>query len=479
MLVPFLPWTSPCRLVPTTDAWGRSDSRVGSFPDCAASGWCRSSCCGADTASGTRTPSHLARSSRSAPPASSRSARPARFGCRRRSRSRRGRSSEPRPAHAYLPARTSESSSSPSACSCSSWRRSWWSGAEHARAPRAAGRFRSGRRRARRAARGRRRHSARTISRPGRGDDAARCGGHFPARDPHHRCRGLRGAETPARRRPADSARRRPRRRRRRGCRRPARLRRGPSHRRRPRGSMSATRSADSASTVERLALAIQSQVLSGEVPVGTRLRQEALAEEFGVSRTPVREALRQLQATGLLELLPNRGAVVRGPSAREIREAYEVRAELEGLAAELAAERISDSDLLRLREAQSLFRESITTLVARRARRPAPWKDESVWVRANDLFHQAILDASGNGRLGETIADLHRRFPRDLTWIALSQSSRLLEENVEQHEAVLLAIERRDPVEARRAMVDHVRSAGELVTLHFEQAASKAEPAS
>ena len=67
---------------------------------------------------------------------------------------------------------------------------------------------------------------------------------------------------------------------------------------RRPRGSMSATRSADSVSTVERLALAIQSQVLSGEVPVGTRLRQEALAEEFGVSRTPVREALRQLQAT-------------------------------------------------------------------------------------------------------------------------------------------------------------------------------------
>ena len=230
--------------------------------------------------------------------------------------------------------------------------------------------------------------------------------------------------------------------------------------------------------TVERLASAIQAQVLSGAVPVGTRLRQEALAEEFGVSRTPVREALRQLQATGLLELLPNRGAVVRGPSAREIREAYEVRAELEGLAAELAAERISDSDLLRLREAQSLFREAVTTLIAQRARRPEPWKDESVWVKANDLFHQAILDAAGNARLSETIADLHRRFPRDLTWVALSESSRLLEENVEQHEAVLRAIEARDPVEARNRMVDHVRSAGELVTLHFERAAS-AEPLS
>jgi DNA-binding GntR family transcriptional regulator len=224
---------------------------------------------------------------------------------------------------------------------------------------------------------------------------------------------------------------------------------------------------------VDRLAGAIQTRVLSGDVPVGTRLRQEALAEEFGVSRTPVREALRKLQASGLVELLPNRGAVVRGPSAREIREAYEVRAELEGLAAELAAGRISDRDLLRLREAQALFRKSVETLIARRARRRAPWKDESVWVQANDLFHQAILDAAGNARLSDTIADLHRSFPRDLTWTALSQSSRLLEENVEQHEAVLEAIEQRDPAEARRRMIEHVRSAGDLVTLHFEQAAA------
>ena len=222
---------------------------------------------------------------------------------------------------------------------------------------------------------------------------------------------------------------------------------------------------------VDRLAGAIQTRVLSGDVPVGSRLRQEALAEEFGVSRTPVREALRKLQATGLVELLPNRGAIVRGPTAREIREAYEVRAELEGLAAELAAGRISDRDLLRLREAQALFRRSVETLIARRARRPQPWKDESVWVQANDLFHQAILDAAGNERLSDTIADLHRSFPRDLTWVALSQSSRLLEENVEQHEAILEAIERRDPVEARQRMIEHIRSAGELVTLHFEQA--------
>jgi DNA-binding GntR family transcriptional regulator len=231
---------------------------------------------------------------------------------------------------------------------------------------------------------------------------------------------------------------------------------------------------ADTSPLVDRLAGEIQARVLSGATPVGTRLRQEALADEFGVSRTPVREALRQLQASGLVELLPNRGAVVRGPSAREIREAYEVRAELEGLAAELAAERISDRDLRRLQEAQRLFQDAVETLIARRARRREPWKDESLWVQANDLFHQAILDASANARLADTIADLHRSFPRNLTWAALSRSSRLLEENVEQHQAVLDAIERRDPAEARRSMVEHVRSAGELVTLHFEQASAQ-----
>ena len=100
----------------------------------------------------------------------------------------------------------------------------------------------------------------------------------------------------------------------------------------------------------------------SRRAPAGTRLRQEALAEEFGVSRTPIREALRKLQASGLVEL-PNRGAVVRGLSPREIRDAYEVRAELEGLAAELAAQRISHEQLERLQRARAQFREALARM--------------------------------------------------------------------------------------------------------------------
>jgi DNA-binding GntR family transcriptional regulator len=225
-------------------------------------------------------------------------------------------------------------------------------------------------------------------------------------------------------------------------------------------------------SLVDHLASTIQARVLSGEIPSGTRLRQEAIAKEFGVSRTPVREALRKLQAMGVAQLQHNRGAVVRGPTPREVREAYEVRAELEGLAAELASTRIGDEQLQRLREAQTLFRRSIASLISKRRRhgREPLWDDASDWVHANDQFHQAIQDAAGNRLLLRTIADLHRSFPRALTWSALSASSALLAENVEQHNAILEAIERRDPNAARQRMIEHVRSAGELIALRFEE---------
>ena len=237
---------------------------------------------------------------------------------------------------------------------------------------------------------------------------------------------------------------------------------------------MTSTHDVADNSLVDRLAATIQARVLSGEIVRGSRLPQEALATEFGVSRTPVREALRKLQAAGVVEVLPNRGAVVRGPSAREIRESYEVRTELEGLAAELATARIADADLLRLREAEALFRTSVGELVSglRRGGSDEAWDEHDDWVRANDRFHRAILDAAGNRRLAEVLADLRRSFPRELAWSALSANSRRLEDNVLQHGAILEAIERGDATAAREHMVAHIRTAGELVLHYFETVA-------
>ena len=208
---------------------------------------------------------------------------------------------------------------------------------------------------------------------------------------------------------------------------------------------------------VDDLATAIQTRIVTGDIPPGTRLRQEQLAAEYELSRTPIREALRKLQAEGTVELVPNQGAVVRGPTVRDVREGYEVRAELEGMAAALAAQWVTDVHLREMREAEELFRLATPD-------------EPAAWVDANDRFHEAIQAAAGNERLRRTISDLHKAFPRSLTWGALQADSRLMAENVEQHHAVLAAIEARDPDAARDAMRRHVLRAGELIARWVEQ---------
>jgi len=226
----------------------------------------------------------------------------------------------------------------------------------------------------------------------------------------------------------------------------------------------------DRRALVDKLASDLQQRVLSGAIPSGARLRQNALAAEFGVSRTPIREALRKLQAAGFVDLQPHRGALVRGLSPREIRDAYEVRAELEGLAAGLAALHVDHEQLDQLREAQKGFRLSLDRTVAARAQGLEPSSEEIVqWGRANDTFHQAIQQAAGNHVLQSMLGHLHRSIPRDLSRLVLRESTTMLEENVREHEAILEAIERRDPVLARDLMEKHVRHAGVLVTRRFE----------
>jgi len=222
---------------------------------------------------------------------------------------------------------------------------------------------------------------------------------------------------------------------------------------------------------VDRLAATIRARIMSGELASGERLRQTTLAGEFGVSRTPVREALRQLQSAGLVMLQPNRGAIVHAPTPRDVRDAYAVRAELEGLAAEGAAAHIQDVQLALLRSAEELFRRSIQEVIEDGQRGVTHhWSAESDWEQANNQFHQTIQEAADNRQLLATITHLHQSFPRVLTWSALSKSSHLLEENVEQHHRVLEAIERRDAAAARREMTAHVRSAGELVARLMER---------
>jgi DNA-binding GntR family transcriptional regulator len=213
----------------------------------------------------------------------------------------------------------------------------------------------------------------------------------------------------------------------------------------------------------------LQRRIISGEIQIGSRLRQELLAEEFGVSRMPVREALRQLQAAGIIDILPRRGAFVRGHTPEEIRDAYVVRAELEGLAAELAAELITDSELEGLREAEAMFRTVVEEYVNRPPGTTLTFAEVS-WPRANDLFHSRILAACGNQRLHDTVVQLHGSFPRNLTWAAISESSSLLRRNASEHHEILEAIVKGDGATARRAAKRHVLRSGDLVASRYQK---------
>jgi DNA-binding GntR family transcriptional regulator len=226
----------------------------------------------------------------------------------------------------------------------------------------------------------------------------------------------------------------------------------------------------ESTALVEDLAERLRAAILDGEFPIGTWLRQEALAERFGVSRTPVREALRVLQSAGVVSAVPRRGHLVRGPTTTEIREAYDIRAELEGFAAQLAATRAHQSGLEALARASEVFASVAEGLLESTPDDRA--SQQEAWTHANDLFHDGVLVASGNARLRQVVGELHRTFPRNLTWSALADEPTLIKDNVNEHERVRSAIERGDPLAARRWMSDHVRRAGELVADWFEHVA-------
>ncbi|GAA5118853.1 GntR family transcriptional regulator [Pseudonocardia adelaidensis] len=207
------------------------------------------------------------------------------------------------------------------------------------------------------------------------------------------------------------------------------------------------------------IAQALQRRILTGEIAVGSWLRHEALAAEFGISRTPIREALHVLQARGIVTIVRNRGARVNGHSSRDIRELGEVRSELEGFAAQLAAERITDEQLEQLRGSWRGFRDAIEEFV----QKPSQERDAETaarWVAANDEFHNLILEASGNRQLRVSIQEIHHRLPPNSSYLAYSGRERLLRQNLAEHDKIAEAIGRNDGATARRLMTAHIRRA-------------------
>lgn len=213
----------------------------------------------------------------------------------------------------------------------------------------------------------------------------------------------------------------------------------------------------DKSSLVDEIARRIRERIMNGEFQIGQPLRQAALADEFEVSRTPVREALRQLQHGGLIEVHPHRGAVVRVPAPWEVRQAYEVRAELEGLAALRAATRMSSADIDLLRAHNDVLRQATGQ------------PGTPVTAAANDDFHTGICAVADNGMLKRMIDQINSSFPRNVSSTALADAERHRTENVREHDAIVSALADGDGERAKAAMHAHVINAGEYLTAWYE----------
>ena len=190
------------------------------------------------------------------------------------------------------------------------------------------------------------------------------------------------------------------------------------------------------------IANALEELIIAGDFVDGERLDEVRLAEHFDVSRTPLREALQQLGASGLVELRPRRGAFVHMPQAHELAEMFEVMAELEALAGRHAARRMTDEAIVELKR----FAADCEAAIA----------DSDAYYAANETFHHAIYDGSGNGFLASQAKQLHRRL-QPFRRLQLQVRGRL-QQSMKEHLAIIAAIEAGDADAAADALRDHVR---------------------
>ncbi len=201
------------------------------------------------------------------------------------------------------------------------------------------------------------------------------------------------------------------------------------------------------ATLAERLRQELEAAIAAGRLEPGTRLDEQEIALQFGVSRTPVREAFRLLAASNLVELRGRQGATVRSIGVHALIEMFQVMAELEGLCARLAARRLTTERRIKIEEIHQRLKS-------------VPPSEIDLFYDVNQEFHEAIYEASCNAfladqtrRLRNQVAAYRRRVTRMPNRIA---------DTIREHEAVIEAIVTHDGERAHSAMRDHVNLLGE-----------------
>lgn len=195
----------------------------------------------------------------------------------------------------------------------------------------------------------------------------------------------------------------------------------------------------------------IRNAILMGRFRPGDRLPERELCELTGVSRTLVREALRQLETERLIKVIPHRGPIVETITPKQAAGIYRVREELEGLASQLFAEHASAEQLRALKEAYEALRHAYYA------------DDKLVLLETKNHFYRCLLDGAGNEALSNSLRLLNSQIML-LRSMSMATPGRASESLAELHE-LLAALEKKDAHAARKAGIRHVRNAASIAT--------------
>lgn len=201
----------------------------------------------------------------------------------------------------------------------------------------------------------------------------------------------------------------------------------------------------------------LKMQILTGKIIPGTRMMEVELADEMGVSRTPVREAIRKLEKEGLVTIEPRRGAYASDISVKDMVDTLEVREDLESLAASLAAERMSMGQIEELKKINEGYSEAIKN------------SDTEKIIQYDELFHKYIVSCSGNKtliQLSETVQELALRF----RYLYYDDFSRYENMPIE-HKQIVEAITSGDVQKTRQTADNHVKKLKEFVIKEGKEA--------
>jgi len=210
----------------------------------------------------------------------------------------------------------------------------------------------------------------------------------------------------------------------------------------------------------EHVAHWIREMIRKGDLNKGDRIIEKDLCASFGISRTPLREALRCLTSEGLIRIVPHRGAYVAEPSMDEIREMFEVMKLLEGNCAAMAAEKISESDLVKLEKLHEKLEKHYKA------------NQHEKYLDVNQKFHTMLQEMAGNKVLNDVVNGLRQKIVL-YRYRQLYQADRF-EASIREHRAIMDALRRRDPAASESLMREHLMNQCEALKNLYEGKAER-----